>query len=363
MSLYIPGPTPLVTTTAAGLVEAFTSVAGKIYSDRGWLSTFAADASGNVTFSGRWINSRNAAASEPPSSIAGTWFTGGTTTTTKPQFLIEPAGTTSTAWNTFGTGFGVNAPSGFLGNLAWLGKNGSPCFVVTHNGFLGIGTASPADSIQISRAANHGITLTRTTTNPGSAFFTVASFGALVVGADNTVEFTSTSSSSAVYHSFGFGNNNFKYVFRNNNVFCLGGNLTIASPEDYVIAAVGGAGSNIAGGALTIRGGISTGSAAGGALVFQTTPSGSAGSTANTSTERLRITPGGLLQIAEASNFETGTTTGTKIGTGTTQKLSFWNATPVVQPTAVADATDAASVIAQLNALLSRLRTIGIIAT
>ena len=54
---------------------------------------------------------------------------------------------------------------------------------------------------------------------------------------------------------------------------------------------------------------------------------------------------------------------GFKIGTATTQGLGFWNATPSAQPTAVADATDAASVITQLNALLSRMRTIGLIAT
>lgn len=43
--------------------------------------------------------------------------------------------------------------------------------------------------------------------------------------------------------------------------------------------------------------------------------------------------------------------------------IGFWGTTPALQPTAVADATDAASVITQLNALLARLRTIGIIAT
>lgn len=64
-----------------------------------------------------------------------------------------------------------------------------------------------------------------------------------------------------------------------------------------------------------------------------------------------------------AVNLVTDTTTGTKIGTGTTQKIGFWNKTPVVQPTAVADATDAASVITQLNALLSRMRDLGLIAT
>jgi hypothetical protein len=32
-----------------------------------------------------------------------------------------------------------------------------------------------------------------------------------------------------------------------------------------------------------------------------------------------------------ANNIVTDTTTGTKIGTDTEQKLAFWNATPVVQ--------------------------------
>ena len=66
---------------------------------------------------------------------------------------------------------------------------------------------------------------------------------------------------------------------------------------------------------------------------------------------------------ASTRNIVTDTTTGTKIGTGTTQLLGFWNATPAVQPAAVADATDAATTQARLNDLLARLRTIGIIAT
>ena len=93
---------------------------------------------------------------------------------------------------------------------------------------------------------------------------------------------------------------------------------------------------------------------AGGALTFRT---------GSPVTERLSISATGLFTIADALNIAVGTTTGTKIGTATTQKLGFFNATPVVQPTAVADATDAASVITQLNALLSRMRTLGLIAT
>jgi hypothetical protein len=57
------------------------------------------------------------------------------------------------------------------------------------------------------------------------------------------------------------------------------------------------------------------------------------------------------------------TTTGTKIGTSTSQLIGFWNATPVDQPAAVADATDNPSAITQLNALLARLRETGLIAT
>ena len=95
-----------------------------------------------------------------------------------------------------------------------------------------------------------------------------------------------------------------------------------------------------------------------GRLVFFTTADG-----ASSPTERLRITSAGVLQVADAGNIQVGTTTGTKIGTATTQKLGFYNATPVVQPAAVANATTAVDVITQLNDLLAKLRTLGIIAT
>jgi hypothetical protein len=95
-----------------------------------------------------------------------------------------------------------------------------------------------------------------------------------------------------------------------------------------------------------------------GRLVFSVTADGSA-----SPTEALRISSNRAITVSDGGNVVLGTTTGTKIGTATTQKLGFYNATPVVQPAAVADATDAASVITQLNDLLARLRTLGIIAT
>lgn len=78
-----------------------------------------------LTSSGRFINSYNATASSPAKAFTGTWFTGGTSTTTKPQVLIEPTGATSTAWSTSGTGLGVNAVSAFAGRLLDLQINGT----------------------------------------------------------------------------------------------------------------------------------------------------------------------------------------------------------------------------------------------
>jgi hypothetical protein len=84
----------------------------------------------NVTLSGRFISSLNGALSATgiagvPVAATGTWITGGTATTTKPQVLIEPTGTTSTAWSTSGTGIGVNAVSAFAGRLLDLQINGT----------------------------------------------------------------------------------------------------------------------------------------------------------------------------------------------------------------------------------------------
>ena len=52
------------------------------------------------------------------------------------------------------------------------------------------------------------------------------------------------------------------------------------------------------------------------------------------------LTANGGITLGDAQNIAFNTTTGTKIGAATTQKLSFWNATPIVQPTtAVSSAT------------------------
>lgn len=69
------------------------------------------------------------------------------------------------------------------------------------------------------------------------------------------------------------------------------------------------------------------------------------------------------ISITDSINFKLGTTNGTSFGSTSTEKLSFYGKTPVVQPTSVANATNTTDVITQLNDLLAKLRALGIIAT
>jgi hypothetical protein len=64
---------------------------------------------------------------------------------------------------------------------------------------------------------------------------------------------------------------------------------------------------------------------------------------------------------ARALQFQTDGTA--RINISATGGIGFYGAAASAQPAAVADATDAATVITQLNSLLSRLRTVGVIAT
>ena len=79
------------------------------------------------------------------------------------------------------------------------------------------------------------------------------------------------------------------------------------------------------------------------------------------------------LQLFDGRNIQTGLTTGTKIGTATTQKISLWNATPIIQPASGnqaalsldtdvtgADTVDKAAIntnFTNIQTLVNRLRT------
>lgn len=75
----------------------------------------------------------NGAASTPAVTLTGTIFTGGTATSTKPLFLIEPTGTTSNGWSTAGTLLGANLPSGFSGDAFAICSNGFRFFSLRYD--------------------------------------------------------------------------------------------------------------------------------------------------------------------------------------------------------------------------------------
>jgi len=85
------------------------------------------------------------------------------------------------------------------------------------------------------------------------------------------------------------------------NVF-FGNGVTATTPQAYTINGSGGSGTNVAGGNITIAGGKGTGNANGGSIIFSTSDAGGSGATLQSLTEKVRITPAGLLTFQGTSS-------------------------------------------------------------
>jgi hypothetical protein len=126
----------------------------------------------------------------------------------------------------------------------------------------------------------------------------------------------------------------------------VGRSLTIAAGSTV-------ANTNIAGGSLTLKAGLASGTGTSN-IVFQTGQSAASG-VLQTLTTRLTINNAGDFTFADGVDFIVGSTNGTKFGTATTQKIGFYNATPIVRPSAytqtfaTADKTMAARTAAALT--------------
>ncbi len=247
------------------------------------------------TMTGQLINSTNGAASTPPLLLSGTWFTGGSATTTKPAELIEPAGTTTTAWSTSGTGLGVNAPSGFAGNLADLQING-----VSKASFDSLGLLVQTNGSETSKCGmSSGTRYTcNNSTHGGSVFLTYATnTGGLGIGigAFNNNYLTSISqASTSTAPSTGIAGGAYTVPIlnlRNSN----------STAGNYSALAFSGSSDNptsyIAGVNVT-----QTSSSEGGRIVLGTTSAG-------TRTDKIKLEPAG--QISHGGTAPTVGTCGT----------------------------------------------------
>lgn len=112
----------------------------------------------------------------------------------------------------------------------------------------------------------------------------------------------------------------------------LGNGITNSTATSRPLFGTCGSGTNNAGAALTFIGGLSSGTATPGAINLQSAAAIASSANLQTPVTVLQITNSTTVTLSDAVNISVGTTTGTKFATTTSQKLGFWNVTPVVQP-------------------------------
>lgn len=187
-------------------------------------------------FSAANIFSAAGAASTPGLTVSGAPYTGGTGTTTFPLVYLNTTGATApTTFRANGNMLGINAPSGFAGNLLDLHTNGGlPLFYVSAGG----------------NAVAYG-NLSASSVIVGSTYqLNWSSRGALTSPAANTVQIGANDAASPAAQTLKVQN---------------------------VVAGT----SNTAGVNLTIAGSQGTGTGAGGSLILQTAVTGTTGTAQN----------------------------------------------------------------------------------
>lgn len=215
----------------------------------------------------------------------GTVYTGGTSTTTKPALLLEPTGTSSTNWSTSGTQIGVNAVSGFAGNLLDLQVSSTRFFSVTAGGTVNVGTTnglvqSPAGTM-ILRAIGGQVKLGVSgiddmfAINSSTGNISILNAYNFGFGTAAGVSTTILSSSTAATLQHGAAN--------------VDTNASMVAQTITFQGALAGGTSNQAGKDATIAGSASKGTGVGGCVNITNTPAGSTGTAVNAQVQTLGI--------------------------------------------------------------------------
>jgi hypothetical protein len=241
---------------ATGTVGLVAGSTGQVtYNDAGayaGLATVTTDGT-NVTLTGRFISSLNGALSATgiagvPIAATGTWITGGTATTCKPQFLLEPTGSTSNAWSTSGTALGVNASSvTFAGLLADMQANGSSRFSVSGLGRVTFGTTATTGAALTTELPARLFSGTGTYTDNSSAGTTahgaIVAFDNPAIAGSNARTYTNATTvyiDGAPTASTNITITNAYSFFVNAGVSYFGGNLQLAGGSNVVLSATTG---------------------------------------------------------------------------------------------------------------------------
>lgn len=156
-------------------------------------------------------------------------------------------------------------------DFEWQGGTGTRILVIDSTGLFGIGNVTPTKTLSMSGTAARTIWMERHTTA-------------------NTA---------------------------GNNLIIQAGGATVGATDKN-------------GGILYLQAGQATGTGTS-TIIMNVCRAGSSGTTDSAYFSALIVQPTALT-LGDAVNIVLGTTTGTKIGTGTTQKIGFYNATPIVQP-------------------------------
>ena len=296
---------------------------------------------GVLTSAAAIINSVAGAASTPALSLSGTPFAGTGTTSFPLVYLNDSTATASTVFNTAGTHFGINTHSATASVFDFMKDGVSQMKLVA--------SANPIITVKtgfIITAGTNASTLQFSTSGSGGVF--MDTIGDYTAG-DTYIVLRGKSSAGS---------------------FVLGKDA--AGVTNQFLTAASRITSDGVGANLTLAAGNGRG-AAGGSLIFSYYTTAAA-TTIGTLTTALTLDTTGLFTVADAVNFAFNTTTGTKHGTATTQKQSFWNKTPIVQPTtAFTAATFAANTSGIANdtatwdsytmgAVVGALRGVGILA-
>lgn len=222
-----------------------------------------------ATISDALTLSVNGALSAPGLIGNGTWITGGTATTTKPYWLIEPTGTTSTGWSTSGTGLGINAASGFVGNLFDAQLAGVSKFKVTS---VGQGTLAGLD-VRFQTGGNGNVSIY----NGSSANKAQLTISGPVLASDGIVAFRDGTDINSSSTDLQLGRDT-------NARLQLGADA--ASPVNQTMGTADGSGTDKNGADFKLAGGRGTGTGRGGALYGTTSLTTTTGSAAQSESVR-----------------------------------------------------------------------------